>query len=127
MLEEARARCFEHITERDGRAVRRRDGDGRLGRALARLAAVDALVERAAQELDHDPFDPQGARRRALLVRTAVADAAVAARTTAASLASAEQWARGPEWARRVADLDVFLSINHSAADDTLVGLEHPD
>jgi hypothetical protein len=104
---------------------RARNVDGRLGRTLARLAAVDALIERSAQEIDHDPFDGQAARRRALLVRTAVADAATEARTTAALLASAEQWCRGPGWPLRVADLDVYLSLHHASEDDALVGLEN--
>jgi alkylation response protein AidB-like acyl-CoA dehydrogenase len=115
------------LDELDAGDARARGADGRLGRTLARLAAADALIERAAQEIDHDPFDTQAARRRALLVRTAVADAASAARTTASLLASADQWCRGPGWARRVADLDVYLGMHHASEDDALVGLEHQE
>jgi hypothetical protein len=103
---------------------RRHRADGRLGRTVAHLAAVDALIERAAQEIDHGPYDAGAARRRARLVRTAVADAAATARSTAAHLASADQWCRSTDWARRMADLDVHLSMHHASEDDALVALE---
>jgi alkylation response protein AidB-like acyl-CoA dehydrogenase len=112
---------LEDVEAAGGRA---RGAEGRLGLALARVAAADALVERAAQEIDHEPFDDRSARRRALLVRSAVADAVTTARTTAASLASPDQWSRESSWARRIADVDVFLSHHHASEDDVLVALE---
>ena len=92
------------------------------GAVDADLAAADALLAAAAQEVDADPGDVDAARLRALRVR-AVAEAVVGRVLERAGRATgAGPLCTDGEHARRVADLSVYVRQHHGERDLAALG-----
>ncbi len=100
-----------------------------LGRCIARVTAMHAVLEAATRAIDADPADTTGrARYRALAVREAVHGHCVEILAHAAGAGGARVLGHDADQARRAADLYVYLSQHHSGADAAVIGrlaLEH--
>lgn len=94
-----------------------------LGAVDARLQAVSALLDRAAQEVDADPDDKQGtAGLRSMRVRAATEDAAMAVLHHVGRALGAGPLGHDREHARRVSDLTVYLRQHHGERDLAALG-----
>jgi alkylation response protein AidB-like acyl-CoA dehydrogenase len=92
--------------------------------ALAHLGAVDialhtarAALDRAATEIDADPDDRQGGRRRALRIRALVEATATEVMHRVGRALGAGPLSHDEAHSRRVADLTVYLRQHHAERD----------
>jgi alkylation response protein AidB-like acyl-CoA dehydrogenase len=91
------------------------------GRATALLAASSALLAAAGRQIDEAPGDLAAARRRAHLVRVAVAHSSRQVLDTSVVARGAAALSFEPEHGRAVRDLTVYLGQLHHGHDDALV------
>lgn len=94
-----------------------------LGAVDARLQALSALLDRAADEVDADPGDKHGrAALRAMRVRAAAEAAASSALRHVGRALGAGPLGHEREHARRVADLTVYIRQHHGERDLAALG-----
>ncbi len=101
--------------------------DAAWGRVKARLEGVAALLIRSAEEIDEAPADVDAARTRAMRLRLVVEDAAQATIAETMTALGAGPLAHEPEYARRVADLELYIRQLRPEAAATEFGAAHVD
>jgi alkylation response protein AidB-like acyl-CoA dehydrogenase len=94
-----------------------------VGVALARVAAMRAVLQNAAAEIDADPTDAAGdGQLRALLTRQTIHDAAMDVLALVGTAGGARPLCHDDDQARRAADLFVYLSQHGGRADGATLG-----
>jgi alkylation response protein AidB-like acyl-CoA dehydrogenase len=94
-----------------------------VGRAVAQVGAMRDALETAAGDIDADPHDASGrARYRTLEVRETVHRACTHVLAQVAEAGGARPLTHDGAQARRAADLYVYLSQHHGAADAAQLG-----
>ena len=101
--------------------------DAAWGRVKARLEGVAALLNRSATEIDDAPADVDAARTRAQRLRLVVEDAARATLAETMTALGAGPLAHDPEYARRVADLELYIRQLRPEAAAAEFGAAHAD
>ncbi len=118
------AACWHGLATRIGRdladhAARRDDpfANAAAGRVTAALASSRSLLAAAARQIDHRPGDEDAARRRAPVVRVAVAEASRMILDTSVVVQGASALCFDAAHGRAVADLTVYLGQLHHGTD----------
>lgn len=94
-----------------------------LGEVDVLLHAADSVLERAADEIDHDPFDRLGgARVRSLRVRALVEKVCTEVMWHVGRATGAEPLCHDARHARAVADLTVYLRQHHAERNHAELG-----
>jgi alkylation response protein AidB-like acyl-CoA dehydrogenase len=94
-----------------------------LGHAVASVDLMRRAIEQAAREIDADPHDcTGGAKRRALVIRHAVHNAAQQVLAHSAAAGGARPLCLDPDQAQRAADLYVYLAQYHGPQDANVLG-----
>jgi alkylation response protein AidB-like acyl-CoA dehydrogenase len=94
-----------------------------LGHAVAHIDLMRRAIEQAAHDIDADPDDRAGtAKRRALVIRHAVHDAAQQVLVHSAAAGGARPLCLDSEQAQRAADLYVYLAQYHGPQDANVLG-----
>jgi hypothetical protein len=118
------AACWHGLASRIARdladhAARRDDPFARAaaGRAAGALAGARSLLAAAGRQIDHLPTDEAAARRRAPLVRVAVAEAARGVLDASVVAQGASALCFDADHGRAIADLTVYLGQLHHGTD----------
>ena len=94
-----------------------------LGHVVAHVDLMRRVIEQAAQEIDADPDDREGAaKQRALVIRHAVHHGAQQILAHAAAAGGARPLCLNAEQAQRAADLYVYLAQYHGPQDAYALG-----
>jgi alkylation response protein AidB-like acyl-CoA dehydrogenase len=94
-----------------------------LGRAVALVDGMRAVLRDAAEAIDADPSDmSKRAQRHALTVRQLVHDGCLQVLSLVAGAGGAGPLCHDPEQARRTADLFVYLAQHHGGAEAAELG-----
>lgn len=94
-----------------------------LGRAVAHVNGMRAVLQDVARSIDEDPADTlRQAHRQALSVRQLVHDSCLQVLSLVASAGGAGPLCHDPEQARRAADLFVYIAQHHGGAEAAELG-----